>query len=242
MGSILVSDAIGRAQSLLEDKTAKTWPASELLNWFNDGQSMIVQLRPDAYTATRVVPLIAGTRQAIPTNDLVLIDVPRNMGTDGETPGMACVYIDRKQLDNSNPSWHAVTADDVIQHWMYDKRVPKTWWCYPPQPDSSQGYAELDVSAVPPLMTLQGIAGAAQDSTLSLDDVWLNQLLQFTVYRAYSKDAEYTQAGGKADMAWREFLQVMGLRTETDIRFDPKQDRQPRNSEPPKSENQGAFS
>jgi hypothetical protein len=149
-------------------------------------------------------------------------------------------YLDRKQLDLSSPSWHQATAAAEIVHWMYDRAVPKTWWCYPPQPAVSPGFVELDVSAAPPAMTIVGVDGGLLTSTLGLDDIYLNPLLQFTVYRAYSEDSEYAQSG-KAAASYNEFLQSLGLKTETNKRFVPKRNQPPRYQEAQKSDNQGAF-
>lgn len=239
MGSISVTELLGKASILLEDRTKKQWPDSEMLGWLNDGQLAIVQYRPDAFTAIRSTQLIAGTLQAVPIADLRLLDVPRNMGSDGLTPGRAIRFMERSELD-ADPGWHNRTAGATVRHWMYDQRVPKTWWCWPPQPATSRGYVELFVSAVPPKMTATGIDGATATSTLGIDDIWLNPLLQFAVYRSFSKDNEYTQPGGKASLAYNEFLLTLGGRIETHKAFDPRKNQPPQYSTP-RQGNAGTF-
>ena len=232
MGSIKADVVTNRASVLVEDRTKKHWPDSELLGWLNDGQLAVVTYRPDAYTVSRVVQLAEGTKQAVPAADLRMIDVPRNMGQDGLTPGRSVRLADRGSMDLAAPVWHNETPGATVRHWMYDQRVPKIWWCYPPQPATSRGYVEMFVSAVPPTMTIAGIDGAAATSVLGIDDIWLNALLQFTVYRAYSKDAEYAQPGGKAQLAFREFLQILGVKTEVDKQFDPSASNVPKYLKP----------
>lgn len=241
MGTIRADKVVERGSMLLRDRTQRTWPAPTLLLWANDALLQILVFRPDACTAKRVLQLAAGTRQTIPAADLRLIDVPRNMGQDGQTPGLACRYIDRKQLDLANPGWHAAAGSATARHWMYDQANPKTWWVFPPQPTTGRGYVELDVSTVPEPMTIAGLNGATVTSALPLDDVWLNPVLEFMVFRAYSEDSEYTQAGGKADLAYRSFLQTLGIKTTTAQRFDPQKNQPPRYDAPPKSDAQGAF-
>lgn len=241
MGSIVADKVTERASILLLDRTKKQWQEEELLQWLNDGQLMILQFRPDAYTQNRVVQLIEGSRQAVPLEDLRLIDMPRNMGADGLTPGRACRYIDRKMMDLSDPNWHAATADSNVLHWMYDQEVPKTFWVYPPQPTNARGYVEIDVSALPPALTIDGIDGAGVTTALALDDTWVNSLLAFCVFRAQSKDSEATQVGGKASSAWQEFLMTLNLKTRAHIQFDPKKHQPPRYNAPAKSDTQGAF-
>ena len=240
MGSISADAITAKASILLVDRTKKQWPESELLGWLNDGMLAILQYRPDAFTAVRTEQLVVGTRQAVPSADLRLLDVPRNMGISGVTPGRAVRYMDRSDLDLINPTWHNATPGATVRHWIYDQRVPRIWWCYPPQPTTSRGFVELFVSATPTPMTIASIDGASSTSLLPMEDTWLNVLLQWTVYRAFSKDNEYTQPGGKASLALNEFLVSLGVKTVTHVRFDPKKSKPPQFSTP-RPGNVGAF-
>ncbi len=240
MGSLAADAVVERAAELLVDRTGKTWPQKELLRWLNDAQLAVLQFRPDAYTATRVVQLAEGTRQALPDTDLMLLDIPRNMGEDGETPGLACRFIDRKQLDLEDPAWHNRPASATVRHWMYDRTVPKVFFVYPRQPATGRGYVELEDSTTPPPLTINGLQGATSTSVLGLDDIYLNPLLMFTLYRAHMKDSEYTR-DGKGALAYREFLETIGAKTTTDQQFSPKRNKQPRHDEPRPSSTQGAF-
>lgn len=240
MGSILARAVLDQASILLEDRQKRRWPDSELLKWLNAGQYEIVLLRPDAKTRTFSQLLQAGTKQFIPATDLQLLDVPRNMGADGATPGRAPRHIAKTTLDNEDPTWHTHTANSVVRQWSYDKRVPYTWWCYPQQPLSNRGYVELIVSTVPTDCTVNGVDGQDSDSTIDIADIYFNPLLNFVVYRAYSKDAEYTMPGGKADLAQREFFQSLGIKTESDKQVRPEKSSAPTH-EPNRPGNQGAF-
>jgi hypothetical protein len=241
VGTILADKLLARASTLLFDLAKRQWPENELLQWADDGQLAIVQARPDTYVVNRTQILVPGTRQTLAADELVLIDIARNLGTDGATPGYAITYTDRKQLDKSNPNWHAATPSTTVRHWAYDRANPKTWWCYPPQPPSGDfSRVEKDVSIVPPPLTVNDVNGANVTSTLSIDDTWINAMLAFIVYRAFFKESEHGDTG-KADVAYREFLQSLGLSTDTAIRFRPSKNQPPRYQEPPKSSNQGAF-
>jgi hypothetical protein len=240
MGSILAQAVIDRASVLLEDAAKATWTDQELLGWLNDGQLAIVGLRPDAKTRVRSVTLVAGTKQSIALPDLRVLDVTRNMGVGGNTPGRAIKFMDRGEMDLELPSWHAATADVVVRHWMYDQRVPGTWWCYPPQPPSGQGQAEVITSAVPTPATIANVDGATSSTAIDIDDIYVNPLVDFVVMRAFSKDSEYTQMGGKADLAARSFYNALGIKTETDKRFRPERSNPPKYN-PPRVGNQGAF-
>jgi hypothetical protein len=238
--TIAVDAVADRASILLHDKIKSKWTIDELLTWLNDAQLAVVQFRPDAYTQVRNFQLATGTLQAIPSGDLRLISVTRNMGADGLTPGRAIRYVEREELDLSDPDWHTATAAAEVRHYVYDDRIPKQFWCYPQQPGAGQGYIEAVCSAVPPAMTIDGVNGENATSNLGLDDIYLNPILQFVVYRGYSKDAEYAQIGDKADLAFREFLQLLGVQTESDKQFAPRRNQPPRWIPPPEQQ-KGAF-
>ena len=182
---------------------------------------------------------MAGTKQTLVAADVLLLDVIRNMGLAGATPGRAIRWIAKTELDECRPDWHSELAAAVVQHWIYDPRSPKNFYVYPQQPATPE-QVELITSRIPVAMTLDDVDGETADTNLGIDDIWLNPLLQFTVYRAQSKDAEETRQGGKADLAWREFLQLLGIDTETKKRFVPEQS-QPPSYDPNVRGTQGAF-
>ena len=240
MGAILGSEVIQQASVLLEDRANKTWTVEELLGWLNFGQNAIVMLRPDAKTRVRSVQLVAGTRQALASPDLRVLDIPRNMGS-GDVPGRAIRFIERRELDLEDPDWHlAANASAVVRHWMYDQAVPNVWWCYPAQPSSNMGHVEIITSATPEPVTISGVAGGASSTAIDIDDLYVNPLVAWIVYRAFSRDTEYAQPGGKAELAQREFFQFFGIKTESDKRFRPEKANPPFHS-PPQPGNQGAF-
>jgi hypothetical protein len=241
VGTITADKILARASTLLLDLAKRHWPENELLQWANDGQLEIVHLRPDTYVVNRTQILVSGTRQTLEDDELVLIDIARNLGTAGNTPGYAVTFVDRKQLDKSNPNWHAAPSSTVVRHWAYDRANPKVWWCYPPQPAAGPfSRIEKDVSIVPPPLTIEGVEGATATSALSIDDAWINALLEFMVSRGLFKDSEHGDTG-KANAAYTRFLQSLGLATETAKNFRASRNQPPRYQDPPKTGNQGAF-
>lgn len=241
MGTILADKLVKRASTLLFDLAKRQWPEDELLQWGDDAQLAIVQARPDAYVVKRTHVLVAGTRQTLAADELTLIDLSRNLGTNGTTPGRAISYVDRKQLDRSDPNWHTSTANVVVRHWAYDRANPQTFWVWPPQPASgSTARVEKDVGIVPPPLTINGVNGGTVTSAISLSDTWLNAILAFIVYRAFYKESEHGDTA-KADVAYREFMGTLGIDTRTVAQFRPEKNQPPRYQEPPKTGNQGAF-
>jgi len=202
--SVAVNDIIDRAETILQDTTNTTWPELELVDWLNAGQAEIVLLKPEASVTNDSIALaVSETKQSLPSGGIQLLDVVRNMGTDGTTPGKAIRLIERRILDEQIPDWHSETGDAVVKRFMFDERDPKHFYVYPPQPAASPGYVEVVYSSAPTVV--------ASDGDISIDDVYANALLDYILYRAYSKDADYAANNQRAMGHYQAFqLSIRG--------------------------------
>jgi len=215
MATITAQAIIDKAEIILQDTTNVRWPAEELLSWLNDGQREIVLRKPDSYVENENQICVSGTKQSIPSDAIMLIDVVRNMGTDGATPGRAVTPIDRKILDDQRPNWHTETGVAEVKHYSFDDRDPKHFYVYPPQPSSAFGYLELICSTSPPDV-------AAIADIMTLDDVYSNPLLDYILYRAYSKDAALSPtAPQRAVSHYGAFLASLGIKEKGEALSEP---------------------
>lgn len=221
MGTLTARSVLLKAQQILNDQTAVLWGFDELLSWLNEGQRRVVLLRPDASSQVKQLTLVAGTRQTMPAGSIRLLGCRRNVG------GRGCTMIKRDHLDQFSPNWALATADTTVKHVVYDELVPLEFEVYPPQPASGFGTIEIVRSVLPSDCTLDAVSGGSVDSAISLPDQYEAPLIDYVVYRAYSKDAAYTVRGGKADIAWNAFLQGLGIQLATDRRFAPANTRAP---------------
>lgn len=216
--ALTAQQIIDRAQRVLVDETSIRWPVSELLDWVNAGQVEIVRIAPDAYTHSEVTQLVAGTRQSAPAAAMRLIDVMRNMGSDGTTPGRAIRPVDRTVLDVQQPDWHSSTPNAQVLHYTFDMRDPKNFYVYPPQPDPA-GYVELVYAGTPPLLEL--------NDPVAIDAVYENALLDYVLYRAFSKDAEYAADGNRAVLHWQAFSDAITTKEAVDRGVEPNPQNRP---------------
>jgi len=203
VATITAKSILDRATIIIQDETNTRWPRDELLTWLNDGQREIVLLKPDSYAQNKSIQLIAGTKQAIPADGIQLIDVVRNMGTDGETPGRVIKRIDRRILDDQRPDWHTEPAVGYVQHYVFDDRDPKTFYVYPQAPETAV-YVEVIYSSAPTDIT-------DENSYITLDDIYANAVLDYILYRAYLKDADYAVNSARAKDAYITFLRSVGV-------------------------------
>lgn len=218
MGTITAVSLIAKAQELLLDTAEARWTQAELLGYLNDGQRQIAQIRPDASVANANVTLIAGTKQAIPAVGLRILDVVRNMGSDGATPGKPITLIDREMLDLSRPNWHTESQSAAIKHYAYDQRNPRNFYVYPP------ALVDTKVEAV---YSVSPANVAAVGDPITLDDIYADCLLDWMLYRAFSKETEQATGVQHANMHLQTFMATLGQKIQTDIATGPNKNAPP---------------
>jgi hypothetical protein len=218
---MIASDITSRVRILLNDIDATRWLDTELFKWINDSQKLVAMMRPDASVATFVMPLIAGTRQSIPTGGFRLLDVVRNVVTvTGTTaanqvvtvPGRSVRIVDREVLDTQDPMWHTATGSAEIKHFIYDNRSPTLFYVYPPATTAAK--LEVVYSVAPTDV-------AAAGDTLSISDIYLDVILNYVMYRAYSKDAEYASNAALANSYLSIVNTMLGIKTQKDVAYSP---------------------
>lgn len=209
---MLASDITSRARIILQDADGVRWADSELLKWISDGQRVIAVVRPDASSANYTHTLAAGSKQTLPANGSRLLDVVRNVSNAG-APGRAVRIVDRETLDAQNPSWHTATPTGTIYNFTYDNRDPLNFYVYPP----SNAGQKLDIiySVIPSEVQSTG-------ATLALLDLYAEPLLNYVLFRAYSKDAEFGSNAGLAQGYFQVFMSLLGLKTSKDFAFSPE--------------------
>jgi len=225
MPTIAGSTILDRASIILQDTTNIRWPEDELLKWLNDGQREIVLRKPDSYAkSTSMVLTASETKQSLPSDAIQLIDIVRNLGT-GVTPGRAISRTERYILDGQRPNWNTETGSSTVKHYMFDERNPKVFYVYPPQP-TTPSYIEIVYSASPADL-------ATSASTITLDDIYASALLDYVLYRAYSKDADIApSAPQRAIGHYQAFTQSVTGKEAAESAYNPNM---PKPSENPGS-------
>jgi hypothetical protein len=222
MATVKVVDIITRAKTLLQDTTSVRWPSTELQLWLNDAYRDIVNLRPDSNTQTDTFTCAAGARQYLTTvfpNALRLIAVIRNTAATS-TLG-AVRLIDRQVLDDQRRTWYGETAADTIQHYMFDPRLPKEFLVYPPATTDAE--LEVAYASVPTSHTLteSELNNVGTTETIRIDDSFSGAILDYILYRAYSKDAEYAANAQRAVGHYQAFQGALGAKGQSEAASQP---------------------
>lgn len=82
-----------------------------------------------------------------------------------------------------------------------------------PQPAAGQGYVELVYGASPTDTTLGG--------TITLDDIYQNVLVDYILYRAYSKDTEYAADQNRAATHQNAYIAALTGKAKVEVGANP---------------------
>jgi hypothetical protein len=214
-GTTLVKDVLWRASVLLGDhKPAQfiRWSEREMVDWLTDAQLAIIKYLPAAGSRIDSIKLKPGSRQSIefidpddvkpgdgsvpfdPVYGMEVLDVIRNMGTDGQTPGAAISdAVDRRMLDAQNRNWHNAIGNRVMNI-VHDPRNRQYFYVYP---GVTNGWVEVSYTARPAPIPNTGTAIAplyaysgGSTLTIFLGSEWVEDIVNYICARAKMKQAE----------------------------------------------------
>lgn len=227
--AVTVQSVIDRVQTVLQDTTGVRWPVvDELVLWINDAQREIALLKPDASAANETVTLVTGTKQSIPDDGNRLLKVVRNMSAaSGGTGKRSVRLVNREVLDTQTPDWHdpTVTGDAahvaVVKHYLYDEANPRNFYVYPGV--KGNAYLEIIYSGNPAVVALA--------DSLSIPDIFANAILNYVLYMAYMKDAEFAGNAQRASTHFQLFSASVTGKGSVDAMTNPNMER--RQAAPP---------
>lgn len=222
MSTVKVTDIIRRVEYVLQDTNIR-WPRVELQNWLNESYMAITLLRPDANAKSGAFTCATGSRQvltAVFPSALRLLDVTRNLAATSSYKVIRLVA--RSVLDDQRPGWHAETGTVNIQHYTFDPRQPKEFFVYPPATTSAEiEVVYADAPGSHSLTEAQLDPDGGSNEVIKLDDIYMSPIIDWVLYRAYSKDAEYGANEARAQGAYGAFNAAIGAKSQTDTAVSP---------------------
>lgn len=200
MATITVQNIIDRCARMLYDQTNIKWSRSELLDYLNAGQRAIALVAPTTLATVATMQCVSGARQTIPSAGWLLLDVIRNM-TGGTTPGRAIRVISRRLLESYDPNWQTGTKSAVVQSYWFDLQDQTSFFVYPP--NTGTGYVEINYSAQPNTLT-------SEAQTINVPDVVDSALINYILFRACSKAADFSPGMQAATAYLGSFNEMLG--------------------------------
>jgi hypothetical protein len=206
---------IQSAQSTLQDAGAVRWLLPEILGYLNAGVREIALQKPTATAETTVFELTAGTKQTLPPGFHRLLSVIRNV--DG---GRAVTPVVREILDMQIPGWHAnenLPFSKIVMHITDDPFDTNTFHVCPG--NNGEGEIEVIASRLPaPIATPEASLDiTAYTAEVPVPDIFENALVDYVLYRAFSKDINVAGAAQRAPAHYQLFQAALGIRQQTDI-------------------------
>lgn len=226
--AVYASDIIARAQIIVQDTTGVRWPYAELLNWLNDGQREVALYKPSATAQNVAIMLTSGTLQSIGTGGLALLRIIRNLKTPVGTPRLgarACRIVDREVLDSQHPDWHDSTVfpyEKVVKHFCFDDSDPTNFYVFPG--NNGTGAVEAVISKSPDdIVPLVANSQVLTDyrKLINVPEIYANCLLDYTLFRAYSKDADYAGNADRSGGHYAMFTAALGAKQQNEIANNP---------------------
>lgn len=206
--TVAAQKIIRDATVALQDPAAVRWTVPELVGYLNDGQDELVIHRPDATATHASVELVAGARQSLPAAAAKLIQILRNTGGRKR----AIRWCDRALLDAVSPGWEGLPGVTEVVHSMFDPRDPRSYYVYPPA-GASGASVDMVYAAhpAPVAVPADGSAVTAVTGNISVPDIFEGALLDYVLFRAYSKDAEHAVNGARAQAHYAAFAGALGV-------------------------------
>ena len=209
--SIAASTIIDKVAYHLQDVTNVRWSRVELLRWLSAGERLITVLQPSSTNTIAIVALAAGSRQAIPSDGWILLDVIRNMGTSGTTPGRSVRIVSRRLLEAFRTSWHSDTPVTEVQNYTFDMQDQTAFFVYPPS--DGTGKLEINYSALPAPLT-------SESQSIGVPDSYEEALTHYVMFRALTKNAEWA-ANSQGAQYLELFNAVMGSKVSAEDANNP---------------------
>lgn len=230
--AVTAREVLNAARITLHDEQSERWPLHELLRWVNDGMREIALLKPSAYSTTIVRALSEGTRQTVPDAYVSFLDARRNLRSSSDTAregGPAVTVTDRDSLDAVNPNWHDPDYKPfhkLVRHVVFDPETPREFYVYPG--NDGTGYIEIAVAREP----TEADRPASNDNVitsyafaLDIQGIYKNALIDYVLYRAYSKDSDYAGSIQRAMAHYQAFANGIGVKLANEMKANPNSSR-----------------
>lgn len=225
--TFMAKDVFERVGLLLQDNTYVRWSLPELRLWLNDGLREIAIIKPNAVSQTIILALVAGTKQNLlvaaqetTTNfPLSLITINRNVAPITFAPGKAVTPVSRIDLDAQLLNWHdsnIAPYDSDVRHVVDDMTDEAVFYVYPGNDGS--GFVEAVVAIIPDEVAESGTPDDISTYTqvVDLKDIYMNALIHYVLYRAFSKEMELAGSAQRAASAYSMFQAQLGSKLQAD--------------------------
>jgi len=206
-----VQELITEVRRVIHDESATfRWSDAEEIDYCNAGIRQTIVLVPEANSVQTIHDTGASlvSRQVLPSGGIQFIKAARNYADDGTTPQGVIRHAEKDALDTYAPDWEydsAAKADgaNFFEHYCHDPKERKVFYLYP-APAAINKKLAIVYSMVPTAHTAVG-------NTFSLDDEYINAVVQYMTYRSLTKEGRHTMPTAYRQELWQNYLLALGL-------------------------------
>lgn len=205
-----VAAVLERAQTVSQDHLGVRWPLPELAAWFNDAIRELAIHKPSAVSRFVVVELSEGTRQELDPPAFQVFEVIRNVTA---TSSRSVRRTERRVLDTQAPDWHdpvRTPRRQEVRQVAFVDDAPRAFYVYPG--NDGTGAVEALVAELPEPIGTSGEALGDYQTVLPIPDIYANALLDYVLYRMFSKDASHAGNAERATGHYRAFATALGIK------------------------------
>lgn len=192
---------VSHARDTLFDPAGQRWTDQDMIRYLNAASVEITGIVPTAYSVRENVTLVPGAEQDIPVGGFMFLNMTHNVG------GRAVRRVSLPDMDAGHPGWRQATPTETgVRQFMFDDDTPRKFFVYPPAAGSEE--VGIVYAATPPAIT-------ALADTLPLPEAYQNAYINYVIYRAYARDADYAANQELATWYFQQFAQGLGVRFES---------------------------
>lgn len=188
---------------VFDTRAAERYSDAYYIDGLNQGISTMLEMKPELFGVAVNHQLAAGALQSIPATGTEFLEVTRNMGADGTSPGAVVRPVTRRDLDASDPGWTSATPSVTAIHYVPVAGSRTDFYVYPPQP-AAPGYVELWMAEHPGLLTAVG------ETVAGVDDQYLAALGNYSAAFVLMTDDEDPSTTAKAEKFFQSFVALVG--------------------------------
>lgn len=230
MAALLVKRLIWRISQTLTDTAPQfaRYKERDMVIAVQSGVRALCKYLPHAGARSIAMKLAPGSRQTIAkilasnlktydgseASDLFgmqLLDVVRNMGPDGLTPGRSITIIDRQRLDRIDPDWHT-KAGTTVRQYAYNPQDPLSFYVTPAIPATPSVWVDVSITAPPKPIEDGGDHGSESYSwsggstaSVGIDDQYEDELWNYAVAYLLLGNAKSQNALARANVHVQAF-------------------------------------
>lgn len=212
--TIKVGDVVKFVSAQLNDQGTipyTRWTQQNLIDYLNRGLIQIGTFRPDAYTSSQTLTLVAGAQQTLPANYSFLKSLDYNADSSN-CPGSPITEANLELLraffkKPCGPTGGA--ADYRVTSYSYDQRNPHIFYVSPPVPDDAAGL-QVTGTVISPAPQY-AVSDITANTAIAIDQKYENALEAWMLYEAYNIDTESTSSRQTKLDNYGAFWKTLGI-------------------------------